>query len=73
MAGTDLVQTRGREVVDRLENRNRSGKLTKAEVEDVIAQWDQVRTNLLRANNSSAARAAGQVIRELEDLLGRAD
>ena len=73
MAGADIVKTMGREAVDQMELQNRAGRLTQQEVRLTIEHWQGLRQSYQRADNPSAARAAGGIISDLLDLEQRAD
>ena len=73
MAGADIVKTNGQETIDRLENRLRNTKLTKSEVDGVIAEWETKQGNLRRADNAGAARVAGEIIAQLQSIRERAE
>lgn len=56
-----------------MELRNRSGKLPQSEVRDAIAHWQQVQKNMRRIPDMDAARVAGDIVSQLQDLEKRAD
>ena len=73
MSRANLVKTIGQEAIDALELRNRSGSLRQSEVQVTLDHWESVRGGYRKAQDFESARAAGEVISRLTDLLSRAD